>query len=121
MFLGSTCDDLCPVAALLTYLIIRGGSPGPLFCHTDGRQLTKAEVIALMRKALVTLGIDSTMYAGHSFRIGAATIAAECSLEGFLIKALGRWESEAYHLYIKTLRDNLAQVAKILSTHGQPQ
>lgn len=56
------------------------------------------------------------MYAGHSFRMEAATTAAECGLEGSLIKVLGRWKSEAYHLYIKTSRDKLAQVAKILAT-----
>lgn len=56
------------------------------------------------------------MYAGHSFRMEAATTAAECGLEGSLIKVLGRWKSEAYHLYIKTSRDKLAQVAKIVTT-----
>jgi len=28
--IGSTQDDLCPVAALLAYLAVQGGSPGPL-------------------------------------------------------------------------------------------
>jgi len=28
--IGSTQDDLCPVTALLAYLAVQGGSPGPL-------------------------------------------------------------------------------------------
>ena len=28
IYLGSTGDDLCPVAALLAYIAVRGGSPG---------------------------------------------------------------------------------------------
>ena len=120
IYLGSTGDDLCPVAALLAYIAIRGGSPGPLFCHPNGKPLTRTQVIAATRQALVTLGLDSQLYAGHSFRTGAATTAAECGLEDSLIKALGRWKSEAFHLYIKTPRDKLAQIPRILSTHGTP-
>ena len=117
VYIGSTFDDLCPVAALLAYLAVRcrGGAPGPLFCHPDGKPLTRPQVVIAIRQALVTLGLDSHLYAGHSFRTGAATTAAECGLEDSLIKALGRWESEAYHLYIKTPRDRLAQISRILS------
>ena len=115
VYIGSTFDDLCPVVALLAYLVVRGGAPGPLFCHPDGRPLTRSQVVVAIRQALVTLGLDSHLYAGHSFRTGTATTAAECGLED---KALGRWESEAYHLYIKTPRDRLAQISRILSTHG---
>ena len=34
------CDDLCPVAALLTYVAVRGDRAGPLFLLEDGRFLT---------------------------------------------------------------------------------
>ena len=42
-----------------------------------------------MRSALSVLGYDYTTYAGHSFRIGAATTAAERGIEESLIKILG--------------------------------
>ena len=35
LFLGKTSTDLCPVVALLNYLVTRGGEPGPLFHFPD--------------------------------------------------------------------------------------
>ena len=68
-----------------------------------------------MREVLEVLGLHSTHYAGHSFRIGAVTTAAERGLEDSLIKALGRWESTAYLVYIRTPRERLAIISKLLS------
>lgn len=31
LFIGATGCSLCPVRALLNYMVVRGGSPGPLF------------------------------------------------------------------------------------------
>lgn len=36
---GRTHNELCPVAALLAYLVIRGAKPGFLFQFQDGRLL----------------------------------------------------------------------------------
>jgi len=32
LFVGRTGKDLCPVSAILAYLVVRGNSNGPLFC-----------------------------------------------------------------------------------------
>ena len=42
VYLGCTGDELCPVSAVLAFLAMRGGAPGPLFMWSDGRFLTKA-------------------------------------------------------------------------------
>ena len=114
VFVGRTDQELCPVAAVLAYLAIRGAAPGPLFRFQDGRPLTKDRFITRVREALETLGLSSECYAGHSFRIGAATTAAECGLQDSQIKALGRWKSSAYQIYIRTPRDRLAAVSRTL-------
>ena len=67
IYLGRTDEDLCPVAALLAYLAIRGKEPGPLFRLSDGHLLTKQIFIEKVRAALSVLGYDYTSYAGHSF------------------------------------------------------
>ena len=115
IFVGKTGDDLCPVAAVTAFLAIRGNSPGPMFQFKDRTPLTKQRFISHIRKALQSAGIDPTKYAGHSFRIGAATTAAERGIQDSTIKILGRWKSDAYLRYIKIPKEHLAQVAPALS------
>ena len=61
---------------------------------------TTAFVVEL-RRALLNIGEDPLKYGGHSFRIGAATIAAEQGINDATIKLLGCWRSSAYQRYIK--------------------
>lgn len=116
IFLGRTNNQLCPVAAMLSYLTSRGTSPGPLFKFDDGSPLTRARLVDHLREALSRAGIDQSCYSGHSFRIGAATTAAARGVEDSLIKTLGRWESSAYQLYIRTPRAQLAAITRTLSS-----
>ena len=44
-----------------------------------------------VKAALARAGIDSSRYSGHSFRIGAATTAAQVGIGDATIKAMGRW------------------------------
>ena len=113
--LGKTDNELCPVTALLAYLALRGSGPGFLFLFADGRPLTKQRFIQRVRQALSAVGVDSSRYAGHSFRIGAATTASARGLNDSTIQMLGRWQSSAYQLYIRTPRDTLASFSAVLS------
>ena len=115
VYLGRSGNDLCPVAALLAYLALRGGADGPLFCHPNGSPVLKSQVVNKVRAALRTLGLEDRRYAGHSFRIGAATTATERGLKDSLIKMLGRWESEAFQSYLQTPRQRLAAITKVLT------
>ena len=113
---GKTGSDICPIASMLGYLVARGSSPGPLFRFADGRYLTRDRFVSALKAALRECGIDSSLYAGHSFRIGAATTAAMHGLQDSLIKTLGRWDSSAYTVYIQTPRSTLISVAQSLAT-----
>ena len=113
--LGRTRNALCPVTALLAYLALRGNGPGFLFLCAGGHPLTKQRFISAVREALATIGVDPSQYAGHSFRIGAATAAGVCGLNDSTIQMLGRWQSSAYKLYIRTPREKLASFSAILS------
>ena len=114
LFLGKTSTSLCPVGALLNYLVVRGPEPGPLFQYKDGRFLTRQRFVEAVKAALQRAGVDQTKYNGHSFRIGAATTAAANGLEDSIIKTHGRWKSLAYWHYIQIPRDQLASYSRFL-------
>ena len=111
VYLGKAPGPLCPVAATLHYMVGRGTMGGAFFRFTDGRLLTRDRFVAAVRTALTAAGLDCSQYAGHSFRIGAATTAAANGLQDSLIKTLGRWESAAYTVYIRTPREVLCAVS----------
>ncbi len=117
IYLGTTGSDLCPVAAMLDYMVRRGQAPGPMFLFEDGRFLTRARLVSHLREALQAAGYAPERFAGHSFRIGAATTASLCGLQDSLIKTLGRWQSAAYMLYIKTPPSTLLSVSKALASN----
>ena len=115
VFLGKTGNELCPVAAVAAYLVVRGRQPGPFFRFSTGSPLSRELFVKQIRKALLPYDVDSESYSGHSFRIGAATAAAAVGVEDAMIKTLGRWRSSAYQLYVRIPRDSLAAVSKKLS------
>ena len=113
---GRTNKPLCPVAAMLAYMVRQGRGQGPFFKFQDGRPLTRPRFVAEFRTAVAAAGIDPKPYSGHSFRIGAATTAARRGVQDATIKMLGRWKSSAYQLYVKTPREELADISKRLAS-----
>ena len=111
VFLGRTRADLCPVSALLAYIAVRPAVCGPLFVFGDGSFLSRDKLVTSVRTTLQQAGMSAQSYTRHSFRIGAATTAAQVGLEDSVIKMLGRWESTAYQLYVRTPRESLAAVS----------
>ena len=61
------------------------------------------------------MGMNPSVYSGHSFRIGAATTAHAAGMEDSTIRMLGRWESDAVMRYIQTPAEGLAQLTQQLS------
>ena len=115
VFLGRTDNELCPVAAMLAYIAVRGVEAGPLFRYEDKTPLTREALVREVRSALQQGGIDPTPYSGHSFRSGAASTAAAAGVQDSLIKILGRWQSSAYQLYVRLPRESLAAISSRLA------
>ena len=115
VFVGSTGGRSCPIMHTLKYVEARGPRSGPFFVHIDGTPLTKAMFVSRVRDALVSLGMNPSAYAGHSFRIGAATTAARAGLEDSLIQTLGRWSSSAFRRYVRTPKEHLASYSRVLA------
>ena len=114
LYLGKTDEDICPITGILPYLAIRGAKPGPLFVLEDGTYLTRQRFAALLLSTLLQAGISDRCYTTHSFRIGAATTAKDSGISDVHIKILGRWKSNAYQLYVRTPKDQLAKLSKQL-------
>ena len=83
-------DRLSPVAALLSYIAVRGYGEGPLFIFSDGWFLTRDRFVTKVREAMCLAGLNYEDYSGHSFRIGAVTTAAQKGISDSTIKMLGR-------------------------------
>jgi hypothetical protein len=92
----------------------------PLFQFESGTPLTRATLTSHLRSLLQQQGLDETLYASHSFRIGATTAAGSAGLPTWLIKTLGRWSSDCYERYIRTPRDVLVSVtSKLIANTNQ--
>ena len=114
VFLGRTGHRICPVSALLAYLVLRGTTPGPLFQFQDGSTLSKGRLLFHLHQTLQARGVGPSGLTGHSFRIGAATAAAQSGLEDSFIQTLGRWTSDAFRRYIRTSGTDLAMASSAL-------
>jgi len=108
LYIGTTGSKLCPVTS---YMMDRGIKASPFLTQKDGRYLTRDYFVSAVRTAL------AANYAGHSFCIEAATIAAQQGLQDSLIKTLSRWQNIAYTRYIRTSRDILTKVARALASN----
>ena len=115
IFIGKTGTAICPVMAILHFMAVRPNVEGPNLVHANGSPLTRDQFVQMVKRALRTANIDATAYSGHSFRIGAASAAAAAGVPAYFIKMLGRWESEAYHLYIRTPRESLASISQLIA------
>ena len=115
IILGSTGDSFCPVTALGNYLWVRPPGPVPLFVSSEGSPMARATFVAVVRVPLLAAGISSEGYTGHSFRIVAATSATCVGVPAHLIKAMGRWSSNALMFYLRLPPETLASIARHLS------
>jgi hypothetical protein len=93
--------DVCQVQTILDYINLRGTAPGPLFQHFDGAPVARSQFTNWLTKSVKCCGLDSTKYKGHSFRIGAASHAADFGYSDSQIRIMGRWKSDAFKKYIR--------------------
>jgi hypothetical protein len=105
--------NICPVTNITEYYKVRqrcGSKPlDPLFVTSEGLPLSRAYFILRLKQVLDKLGLKSTNYSGHSFRIGACTSGADARLEDHLLQTLGRWSSDCYKRYIRTSEHTIKQ------------
>ena len=93
LFVGKTENELCPVATILAFQVMRGQDDTPLFKTKEGAPLSRQMLVKLVKDTVSKAGIDCSRYNGHSFRIGAATTALAKGIPESTIQTLGRWKA----------------------------
>ena len=88
---------LCLVQAMVEFCKLKDTHASPLLCHSDTSPIPVAE----LKSSLSFYSLDTCRYKGHSFRIGAASHAADRGFFDAHIRALGRWKSD-FKLYIRS-------------------
>ena len=64
-------QPVCPISRMLEYLVIRGSSPGPLFCWPDNTPISRAYFTRSLKAALEFCDLDPTRYVTQfSYRCG---------------------------------------------------
>ena len=108
--IGVGRHPLCAVHALMAYLALRGDAPGPLFLFQNVQPLSRNILTDWLRQTMASAKVPGN-FSSHSFRIGAATVAARSGVPDHLIQCVGRWSSNAYQLYIRTPAEVLAALS----------
>ena len=80
------------------FLSVRGTIMCPLFAYADGSPMLRREFDMLHKHLLEFCGLSTTVFKGHSFRIGAAPLRGESDAQ---ITVAGRWASDAFRKYIR--------------------
>ena len=117
IFLFATGSSVCPVSLLKKFIEMRNCSTtdkDPLFILDNGLGLTRSYFFQHLRIILSTLGFNSDLFNGHSFRIGAATTTAENKVEYHLIQRLRRWVSQSYVRYCHTAHSTIKRAQQAL-------
>lgn len=89
----------------------------PLFQSTTGSPISYDQLNSSIKLLAAKAGLDPTLFAGHSLRIGGATSLAQLGYPAHFIKELGRWSSLSYQVYTrltnpirKAISNDLAKV-----------
>lgn len=92
---------LCPLRALQYFMKIRkhASQNGALFSFMDGNPVSRRCFTKNLQNSLAFCGLDTKRYQSHSFRIGAATAAADLGASDIQIQNMGRWKSTAFKKY----------------------
>ena len=95
-------SPICPVTALSHYCKVRGDLPGPFFCYADLTSILSHKFNFELQTCLSYYGLDTSRYKSHSFRIGGACHAADQGYSDVQMRALGRWKSDAFKVYLRS-------------------
>ena len=112
-----TCCALC-LPSMLTWPA--GLQPLVHYSYSSQDSLSANRLISTVRNTLGLAGVDVGRFNSHSFRIGAATAAAQAGLPDSTIQQLGRWRSAAFMRYLRPPVQSIARCSELLLQARHP-
>ncbi|XP_067308224.1 uncharacterized protein [Pseudorasbora parva] len=105
------------LAAFLSQRHSQTNSPlAPLFLDENNYPASRHWFQRKLKTVLARSGISIKNFSSHSFRIGAATTAAQKGLSETQIKMLGRWTSHTFESYVRSNLFHIRQAHQTLTT-----
>jgi hypothetical protein len=117
VFLGFSGAFDCPFNAIShMFNVVPTRSPDdPAFNCGPGAPLLRSTFIDAVRSPLVRAGCAHGIH-GHSFRIGGATLLAAAGYPDHIIKLAGRWQSDAFLVYVRQHHRLLPQTVAVAAS-----
>lgn len=94
-----TINALCSYLAHIKQRPVQLHSP--LFSFKNGEPVNRNWFMKQITTLLTKTGYNYQHYSSHSFRKGGAVSLQQSGIEDSIIRKLGRWKSDAYHLYLR--------------------
>ena len=96
--------NFCPFATIIKYMSYRGSyfdDNEQFFIFADRTPVHPHQIRKILRDLLDDIGLNSTLYDVHSFRIGRTSDLEKFGYSIEAIKSMGRWKSNAVYRYLK--------------------
>ena len=87
---------------ILKYYNFQSNRPAPLSYNSDQTPTSVYQFITELQRCLPYCGLDISRYKNHNFHIGGACHAADKGFSDAQIRALGRWKSDAFKVYLRS-------------------
>lgn len=115
--LASLPHHLDPVSAYLHHVRLVPAPPSsPAFLYTTSAgsttTLTHTTFVARLKSLLRLIGVNPTLYSGHSLRRGGCTLAFRAGVSTELLQFHGTWRSDCYNRYLAYSHSQLLSVTR---------
>ena len=106
---------ICPVFWYVCYIKVRGVSPA-FFYNLNSPEYALATTTPnfVLKRLLVSIGVDPEPYGSHSCRRGGVTAAVAAGVEILLVARHGNWRSDAVFLYVSDSLERKLSVSRAI-------
>ena len=101
-------SEYCPVKALYQYSqFVSNYDFNQAFFWASSQPLTATRFNSLLRTVVICTGMNPVRYSSHSLRSGGATVAADNGTPSWVVQRLGRWKSDCYKIYVRSIKNSI--------------